>query len=121
MGCVPASSGGAQCENCCDCTPCPVEQAKPEVLPWRTRLKTRIGDRLFHRGDGSIQPCCGEEKSDTANHPVVPAPFPAAPPNLPDKPSVPEKSPPSAETTDLQMPKADLSQPESKRPDLVME
>ena len=121
MGCIPANCTVGQCENCCDCATCPAEPARPDVLPWRTRLKTRIGDRLFHRGECDVQQCSNQNKNATPKRPIQPAPFPAAPPKQPEKPSVPEKSPPAGKTTDLETPKAGLSEPESTRPDLVME
>jgi hypothetical protein len=116
-----------QCDNCSDCSACNADQVKPEVLPWRTRLKTRIGDRLFHRGEFGVQDCCDE--CMTPKHSVQPAPLPVAPltppekpiATPPDKPIVPEKSPPTVKTADLEVPDADLSTPELKRPDVVLE
>ncbi|MFZ1933897.1 MAG: hypothetical protein WCB27_09295 [Thermoguttaceae bacterium] len=121
MGYVPASSMAAQCDNVSDHAECPAEPTKPEVLPWRTRLKTRLGDRLFRRGECGVQECSDEAGAKPVR-PVQSAPLPAAPPSPPEKPSVAEKLPlPTDQTTDLQVPKANLSEPESKRPDLVME
>ncbi len=120
MGYVPASSM-AQGENVSDRAECPAEPTKPEVLPWRTRLKTRIGDRLFHRGECGVQEC-SDDGHAAPNHPVPIAPLPAAPSNPPEKSDVAEKpTPPGDQVGDLQVPKTDLSQPESKRPDLVLE
>ncbi len=120
VGYLPANGVAGQCDNCSDCAACPADQATPEVLPWRTRLKTQIGDRLFHRGEFSVQQCSNEEAAEAARQPMQPAPLPAAPSNPPEKPRVPEASPP-AKTTDLEIPKTDLSKPESHRPDLVLE
>ena len=94
---------------------------QPEVLPWRTRLKTQIGDRLFHRGECGVQQCSDEEAAEAAHSRSQPAPLPAAHPIRQISPVSREASPPPAKTTDLEMPKTDLSKPESKRPDLVME
>lgn len=144
-GCLQPSGVFGQCENCSDCTVCPADQTKPEVLPWRARLKTRIGDRLFHRGECGATECCDEAACVKSGHPMQPAPLPAAPPtppdkpianlpdsptanppdksiaNPPDKPIVPEKSPPTVKTTDLEVPASDLSTPELNRPDIVLE
>ena len=120
VGCLPANGVAGQCDYCSDCAVCAADQAKPEVLPWRARLKTRIGDRLFHRGEFGVQQCSDEGATEAAHHPMQSAPLPAAPSNPPDKPGDPEKLPP-AKATDLEIPKPDFSKPESNRPDVVME
>jgi len=122
-GCVSVKGIEGQCENCSERSARPAEQAQaePELLPWRTRLKTRLGDRLFHRGELSGQQCPDKEVIASANDSSRLAPPPMPPPVLPEKPSVTRKLAPSGTTTDVQLPKTALSKPESKRPDLVME
>jgi hypothetical protein len=96
-------------------------QAKPEVLPWRTRLKSRLGARLFHQDKSEAQPFPDEEATGLANDSSPPPP-PPAPLHTPlDNSSVNRKPTSSAKTTELQVPKTALATPEARRPDWVME
>jgi hypothetical protein len=126
MGYVPSSCAAGQCETCGDCSACSPDPAKPEILPWRTCLKTRIGDRLFRRGgcgECEIKDCPDGDngKPVTPKRPIQSAPLPAASPIPPEKPNLPEELPPPVKTTDLEIPKTDFQQPDCNRPDVVME
>jgi len=120
-GFVSAKGVNGQCENCSASPACPTEQTKPELLPWRTRLKTRLGARLFHHGESGSQQYPDESVIVSADDSSRLSPLLVAPPNPPENPSVTKKSTPSGKTTELQVPKTALSKPEFTRPDLVME
>jgi len=123
-GCVSANGVAGQCKNGTEISARPAEQAqaKPELLAWRTRLKARLGARIFPQGGSAGRECPYEDASvpahDSSRSAPPPAPFHASPEN----PGVTSKQPmPSGKTTELQSPTNALSKPGSKRPDLVME
>jgi hypothetical protein len=97
-------------------------QAKPEVLPWRSRLREhRLADRLFHQG-GS-----GNEKESTKDSAYVDTdsirscPPPPMTPVVPESPVYEGKPMPSTKPTRLQIPNTELARPESRSPDLVLD
>jgi hypothetical protein len=64
-GCTASADGESACPSCAsNFTPSDDQAAaKPELLPWRTRLKgCRLAARIFHRGesDGQESPKVGE-------------------------------------------------------------
>jgi hypothetical protein len=118
---VSAKGVDGRCDNYSASPARPAEQAEPELLPWRTRLKTRLGARLFHHGESGSQQYPDESVIVSADDSSRLSPLLVAPPNPPENPSVTKKSTPSGKTAELQVPKTALLKLESTRPDLVME
>jgi hypothetical protein len=96
-------------------------QAKPEVLPWHSRLREhRIAARLFHQGEA------GNEKQSTKGLALADSdssrscPPPPATPVLPESPRDEGKPTNSVKPACLQIPSTELTLPESRPPDLVL-
>jgi hypothetical protein len=118
-GCAATNSG----DNCSEISACPTAQSqeKPELLPWRSRLKARIGARLLHREELDDASYPDESSAVSPIQPIPSAPSPEPLPTPPANPSGKKQSKPSTEASGLKLPKSNLMKPESWRPDLVME
>jgi hypothetical protein len=97
-------------------------QSEPELLSFRNRFKNhRLAARLFHRDESDGEIGLAKEATVVATPasrpepPLATAPTPAE--SFHDKKALP----PSPKPADLRIPSAALSQPESKRPDLVLD
>jgi hypothetical protein len=89
------------------------------LLPWRTRLKSRLENHSYHEGDpDGLMMLDGKPAVDPSSR----LPSPPLPPTPSENPVGPKTQPaPAPKAAELQLPATDLSQPEPKRPDLAMQ
>jgi hypothetical protein len=107
-GCVPVKGNEGPCEVCSDGLVRPAAQTlvdKPEILPWRTRLKARIGPRLIRDEEFGRQMELGEAAAtpviDSKHLPPPPA-MPRATPTA--KSPAPRSAIPAAESPEVPSP-----------------
>ena len=123
LGCVSASGAEGPSSNVSALPVAPADQAtaNPELLPWRTRLKARLGSGLFRQKESGERERHYEDSAVSANDSSRLA-APPMPPIPPESPSITKKrATSSANASELGLPSAALSKPESRGSDVVME
>jgi hypothetical protein len=97
-------------------------QAKPEVLPWRSRLKEhRLAARLFHQGESGKENEPTKDSAFVDTDSIRSCPPPPMIPVVHESPIYEGQTTPSSKPTHLQIPNTELAQPESRPPDLVLD